>query len=479
MRMKDHVERDDLKDDPWLRQVGQQILAGGARQALAQLLPVLQSPHATARVFELAVICYLDLRDDVTAQALVDVAVAAFPDDPWVMNQKGRIALQKGNKTLARTCFETVLVSSPHHIGALVALNLIETFAKGSDLDRRLRMAAKSAGLDRRVLATAHSGIALIEEKAGNFASAFYHHKQCNKLRGAVFDPSTDALLVETQSVHFQPLPECALAGPAPFVFIGGMPRSGTTVLETALVRHPLIDSIGETSTLARATAKAVRMAEATGPLVTPWDWMDRLTDEQFLELRADVLAAFSVGRKEGRVVLEKMPLACLRFGLAHYLLPDARFIHMKRHPLDCGLSNFVTNFERGYDWATRLDWIAATQMATDAAARDYAGKLGARFRLQSFRALVEAPEQALKAILAHIGLPWHPACLSPEENTDIQRTASMLQVREGFNTKGLGKWKRYEKQLRPLIQSFGGADAIMAWEEEDQTIMQASVAAE
>lgn len=454
--MQNPFSRDNFANDPWLHSIGKLMLAGEMQKALAQLLPALTSPSATARVFEFAIICYIELRDDKTALALAEVACAAFADDPWIWNQKGRIALQCADDTEARRCFEQALALCPVHIPALIALNLLQTFDKGSDLDRRLRKAARSKTASRRELASAHSGIARIEEKAGNHAAAFYHHTQCNKMRDGTHDPSEDAALVATQASLFAPLPEPAVVGPAPYVFIGGMPRSGTTVLETALLRHPLIDSIGETSTLAQVNTRALKMAEAKGPLETHWDWANRLDDAQMLALRQDLISAFQGGRAGGRVVLEKMPLACLRFGLAHHLLPEARFIHMRRHPLDCGLSNYVTNFERGYDYATRLDWIAAKQRATDTAARDYAAKLGHRFRMQSFHALVEHPEDQLRAIVAHIGLEWDPACLSPEENTKIQRTASMMQVREGFNTKGIGKWRAYEKQLRPLIKALG-----------------------
>ena len=470
--------RDDLANDPWIQSIGQLMLAGDVRQALAHLLPVLQGPDATPRVFEFAIICYLELRDDKTARALADVAVAAFPNDPWVWNQKGRIALQTADLTEARHCFEKALQIKPVHVPALVALNLIDTFAKGSAHDRRLRKAIKSGTCTRRELASAHSGIARVEERAGNFPAAFYHYSQCNKLRDSTHDPEEDARLVRTQTDAFTALPEPATVGPAPYVFIGGMPRSGTTVLETALLRHPLIDSIGETSTLAKATAKALRMAEDKGALETPWDWLTRLSEEQMLDLRGDMLAAFETGRKGGRVVLEKMPLACLRFGLAHHLLPEARFIHMRRHPMDCGLSNFITNFERGYDWSMRLPWIAAKQHATDAAAKDYAQKLGHRFRLQSFRAMVETPEPELRAVLAHIGLPWNEACLSPEQGNTTQRTASMLQVRETFNTKGLGKWRAYEKQLQPLKNALG-AQYIAEWEADDQSTPTNLIAAE
>jgi len=154
--------------------------------------------------------------------------------------------------------------------------------------------------------------------------------------------------------------------------------------------------------------------------------------------------------------------------GFARMILPDAKFIFMMRHPLDVGLSLFSKDFAEGQAFTKRLEWIGHQIRTVYASLDDYLPKLGSRLRLQSFRALVEQPEQQLRGILGHLDLDWDPACLSPEDYTGTVNTASLVQIREGINTKGLGKWRRYETELAPLVAALGGWEWIKEWEQRD-----------
>ena len=172
-----------------------------------------------------------------------------------------------------------------------------------------------------------------------------------------------------------------------------------------------------------------------------------------------------------GQVVVDKMPMDCLDLGLARLILPEARFVFMARHPLDVGLSNFVTAFDRGNGFSTRLDWIAHITRLVYASLDDYGPKLGAALRVQSYRALVETPEAQIRALLDHVQLPFEAACLTPEAAGGAVKTASVLQVREKINRAGLGKWHFYEEQLAPLVEALGGPEWIDTWETLDQTL--------
>lgn len=443
--------------------IAQKIKAGDASGALADLLPILQSPNANAQVFEYAILCYEALRDDKTARALSDAAIARFPEDPWLWTQNGKLAMAQGNTTAAENAFRTAIGHAPRHLPALAALPLVAPVARGDKIDKKLRRAMKSSQATRLEVASGHHAVATIEAAAGFHARAFHHYAQCNRLRNTGYDPTRDAALVNGQIAQFEPNP--AVDMPARYAFIGGMPRSGTTLLETALRQHPQIDSIGETTALLRLQQKAEQMAEDPS---NRWAWFSRLSDAQRDELRGELVETLETARDSGQVVLEKLPLNCLHFGFAHVLLPEARFIFMSRHPLDCGLSNFATNFEQGQNFSTRLDWIAAKLRATERSAQDYAQKLGWLYRTQSYRALVESPKTQLAALLQHLGLPWHDAVLSPHTDTSAQRTASMLQVRKAIHRNSLGRWTEYEPQLRPLLDALGGPDWLAEWEARD-----------
>lgn len=453
------MARSQAARDPWLERIGAQMQRGDFHGALAALLPAVQGPGAGARVFEYTVICFLELRDAATAEALAEAALARFPADVWLWSLKARICLHNGDAELAQAALRRALDIAPGHLGALTTLNLIAPFARGSREDRRLRRAVKAAGHGTRERAAGYNAIGRIEAAAGNVAAAFHHFTRCNRLRGGTFDPDADKADIAAQAQ----LPAGpATDGPVPYVFIGGMPRSGTTVLDAALRRNPDVTGLGETTTLSALFRRARTLA---GPGAGRWP--ARLTAAHRAALRGDLIAAFDRARDGHTVVIEKMPLACLYSGFAHWLLPEARFVQMARHPLDCGLSNYITNFDQPHGWSTRLDWIAAKFRATETAADLWSRHLGRAFRRQSFRALVEDPEAELRAVLRHIGLDWNAACLAPEA-AGPQHTASMLQVRAGFNTAGLGKWRVFEKQLAPLVEALGGPETIATWEARD-----------
>ena len=97
--------------------------------------------------------------------------------------------------------------------------------------------------------------------------------------------------------------------------------------------------------------------------------------------------------------------------------------------------------------------------------------KLGRNFRVQSYRALIDAPESQMKEILDFIGLPWEEAVLRPESSPVAIRTASVAQVREGVNRNGIDRWQNYEAYLQPLIHALGGWEWIHNWEERDRAL--------
>ncbi len=199
------------------------------------------------------------------------------------------------------------------------------------------------------------------------------------------------------------------------------------------------------------------------------WDFLTDLTPARLKEARQLFLARAGVGEADaGRVVVDKMPMDCLDLGLARLILPEARFVFMARHPLDVGLSNFVTAFDRGNGFTTRADWMGHVTRTVYASLEDYQPKLGESLRRQSYRVLVEQPESEIRALLQHVGLDWDAACLTPEAAGGAVKTASVLQVREQINRSGLGKWRAYEAHLEPLIDALGGWAWIKEWEAQD-----------
>ena len=426
--------------------------------ALSELLPRVQSARACPVTLECTIICYSELRDDATAWALSDLGATQFPDAAGLWAIRSRLAASTGRFDMAREAADRALTLDPGNLGALVQLNMLAPFEKGSKRDKQLRRVLKKPVHDARALAEGYRAVAMVEQAAGFYTRAFHHFKQSNRYQDRAYDPAGDSAFVAAQRQHFVAAPEVA---PVRYLFVGGMPRSGTTLLETALLRHPAVASVGETSCLGRAQQRLGGGARA-------FDWVANRDEGLRQDLRAEVLAVLEKDNAGASLILEKQPLAVFHYGLAQWLLPEARFVVMERHPMGCGLSNYQANFRYGNGFSARLESIAHKYLSVEAATDDYAAKMPDILRRQSFRALVETPEPALRAICAFAGLDWDAAVLSPEAADHVQRTHSMMQVREGINRAGLDRWTSYSAQLEPLRAALGGADYISAWEARD-----------
>ena len=430
--------------------------------ALGVLLPLVQSHRICPISLEATIICYSGLRDDATAWALSDMAIAQFPDASGLWSARARLASEAGKLDLAREASERALELDPNNLGALVQLNTLKTFDKGSKRDKQLRRVLKKSSNSAMARAEGHRAVALIEQKAGYYTRAFFQFTQSNQHQDRTYDPAEDTAFVAAQRSLFEAR---GTAEAARYLFIGGMPRSGTTLIETALMRHPSVASAGETTCL-------TYLQKRLGQGASAFDWCKTRDEGVRSALRAQLIDALEPSRGGAQLLLEKLPLGVFHYGLVQWLLPEARFVVMQRHPLACGLSNYQANFYRGYGYSTRLETIAQKYLAVEASAEDYARKMPSLLRIQSYRALVDAPEQELRAICSLAELPWDPAVLTPEAASHVQRTHSMMQVREGINRKGLDRWKHYEAQLDPLRSALGGAGYLAIWEARDAAMI-------
>ncbi|MBM1220824.1 sulfotransferase [Ponticoccus sp. SC2-23] len=416
-------------------------------------------------------LCHWGLDEAQIAIDLMQIALRASPDRAAFHGRLGSMYLSLGQVDDARLAFERGLRQTPKSAQLIAALDRASPIGRNDRRTEILRRITRSSRLTPEEKATAANTLGRIEERACNFQAAFRHFTRANALLPGGYDPGAIDRHVAAQVARFVPPPDLgARTVGLRVIFVVGMPRSGTTLVDSILERHPDTASIGESQALPRALA-ACRAARLAADARSAWDWQDGLSAADRARFRA-IYFDHALQRFPGdppEVIIDKLPLNALEVGFATHILPDARIIHLSRHPLDQGLSNFVTNFQRANAFSRRLDHIAHLTGCVAASAQDYAQKLGPAFRLQSYRALVEEPECQIRQMLDHAGLRWSADCLSPEQGTRIVRTASVTQVRRGINRDGLGKWRRFAPELAPLIDALGGPYAIATWEENDR----------
>lgn len=229
-------------------------------------------------------------------------------------------------------------------------------------------------------------------------------------------------------------------------IFIVGLPRSGTTLVDRILSSHSLVESRGESSDLALVL---MRLAGAGGDRST---LVQRATSLDARELGRSFCARLP--RTDAARVIDKTPLNFLYLGLVAAALPQATLIHVRRSPLDVCYAMYKTLFRMAYPFSYDLSDLASYYSAYSALMQHWRETLGARLVEVDYEVLVADQERTTRRLLEACELPWEDACLEFHRNESPTLTASAAQVRQPLYNTSVGSWRRYERELQPLIDA-------------------------
>jgi Flp pilus assembly protein TadD len=234
-------------------------------------------------------------------------------------------------------------------------------------------------------------------------------------------------------------------------IFVVGMPRTGTTLVERILASHSSVASAGESQNF------GVLLKRATGtppPRVLDEATIERSLDVDLAALGREYLRRTRPATTDRPRFVDKMPLNFFYLGHIARALPQARVVVLRRHPLDTGLSNFRQLFATGlsyYDYARDLRDIGRYYAMFDRLVAHWCRVLPGRIREVGYEALVADPRGETERLLAHCGLEWEDACLAFDRNPEAVATASAVQVRQPLYSSSVGRWRRFERELEPL----------------------------
>lgn len=233
-------------------------------------------------------------------------------------------------------------------------------------------------------------------------------------------------------------------------VLVVGMPRSGTTLTEQILGAHPEAGGVGESPVLGDL-CRGKNPAEFADPRVM------NSGAELYLGSLAEAYPDPSVRR-----VIDKMPGNAFYLGCVQPMLPGASVIHCTRDPRDTCLSIYFQRFGPGLAYANDLRACAEQYLGHIRLMAHWRETLGIPILDSSYEALTSDPEPRVRALLEHIGLGFHKACMEHHKSKSSVHTASVRQVRRPVYTSSTARWKRYEKHLGPMLEVLGdlGADA-------------------
>ena len=320
-----------------------------------------------------------------------------------------------------------------------------------------LRAAAKPGGCDPDIEQNVCFRLGDLLDEEGEYDEAFHYYRRGNSLNPVTYRHANQvqrfsALIDFFSAVRHPKLPRATNRSKLP-VFIVGMPRSGTTLVETILASHPSVHGAGELGDIFELRPQLAR-ASGTGKLFPHYlETIGVKTLDEFAMKHLERLASLAQGAER---VTDKMPQNFVQLGLIDLLFPGARVIHCMRNPIDTCLSIYFHPFTQHHAYADDLTNVGLYY-------REYLRLMAhwhkvLRIPLLDLRYedLVENPEEKTRQLLDFCELPWDERCLRHHESGRVANTFSYNQVRQPIYKKSVERWRRYEKHLGPLIEALG-----------------------
>jgi tetratricopeptide (TPR) repeat protein len=300
-----------------------------------------------------------------------------------------------------------------------------------------------------------------LEDRAA-YEASFRHYAAGNELRLRKIPYAADDTTRRLQRARETYTPEffrqrAGSGCPAPDpIFIVGLPRAGSTLLEQILASHPLVEGTMELPELTSIT-RALRRAAIEAKPGAYHDALSALNGDELRELGEQYLARTRVHRKLGRpFFIDKMPNNFAHIGLIQLALPNATIIDARRHPLACAFSCFKQHFALGQNFTYGLENIGRYYRDYVELMAHFDAVLPGRVHRVLHEDLVENTEHEVRRLLEHCGLPFAESCLRFFENERPVRTASSEQVRQPIFRGGVDQWRHFEPWLDPLKAALG-----------------------
>ena len=403
------------------------------------------------------------------------------PGSSQVRNDAGVVHATIGDFDAARECYRAALDLDPGDAKAALNLAKSKRFTEEHDEDAdRIRAAAANGAADENTQRDLQLALGKIHDDRGEWEAAFAHYEQANRpfTAAAVEQVESSLALMDRMRAIFDAgwfaaRPSAAGADPTP-VFVVGMPRSGTSLVEQCLAAHPAVHGAGELSAILRLTTEAAARAGAVvDPLRTGAASMKAAMHPGAAESYPECVRALGDARTAAlgeryldhlrtlapgaARVTDKLPGNYLHLGFIATILPGATIIHCRRDPLDNAVSLYFTDFMVGHEYSNDLHAIGRQIRGMRALMAHWTAVLGDRLLAVDYEALVADPEPHVRAMVAHVGLEWDDACLRPHEVKRAVHTASTWQVRQPVYQRSAGRAQRYERFLGPLREALGG----------------------
>jgi len=431
-----------------------------AGEALEELARVTSEDPDNAGVANLQAAAYGRIGEFDEALALYAQVLKDMPDQPKVWTSYGHMLKTVGRLEEGIAAYRRALDIQPGLGEAWWSLANLKTvkFSEADIAAMRAALANSDLGAEDRW----HLDFALgkAHEDRGEAGAAFAHYAAGNALRrkrlpyrGDDVSIQVDRTIATAKPALFAHFNGSGCPAPDP-IFVVGMPRAGSTLVEQILSSHSMVEGTSELPDIAQLTRGIEGYPEALGELPA-----DKLRD-----LGEQYLTRTRIQRHTARpLFIDKMPNNWVHVPFIRLILPNAKIVDARRHPLSCCFSNFKQHFARGQGFTYDLADLGRYY-------RDYVRlmahidhTLPGHVHRVIYERMVEETEVEVRALLDHCGLPFEEDCLAFHRNQRAVRTPSSEQVRRPIYREGTESWKAFERWLDPLKSALG-LDLIAAY---------------
>jgi tetratricopeptide (TPR) repeat protein len=408
--------------------------------------------------------------DQARALAAFEQAVKLAPNEPHFVFNRATVRRFLGDLDGAERDYNCVIRQKPEDYEAY--LNRSELRVQSPDRNHTEELEAKLARATLwRGQAALRYALAKEYEDLGQYERSFEHLARGARVRREHlrYDVAMDVATVDwIIEVHpGAPLADALTTVPAGAgraddapIFIVGLPRSGSTLIERILGSHSTIHAAGELPHFALAVVAAVAAVPGQSPgSMSRQDLVRQSAGIDFDGLGRDYLSRVRAAGMTAARFTDKMPLNYLYCGLIRRALPHARIVHVRRRPMAACYAIFKTLFQDGYPFSYDLEELARYYIAYDRLMHHWQASLPGGIHEFSYEALIADQRGETQRLLAFCGLDWEETCMQFQANAAPTTTASAVQVRRPLYDTAIAQWRNYARQLEPLRQQLRAAN--------------------
>ncbi|MEL6324602.1 MAG: sulfotransferase, partial [Pseudomonadota bacterium] len=396
------------------------------------------------------------------ALALFEDVLATLPNDPATLTSRGHALKTWGQQSEAIQSYKAACAARPGQGDAWYALANLKTYR--FSVEDIAQMRTLEAQSDLSAADRIHFCFALGKalEDRGDIEASFAYYEKGNRLKRAASRYTSEGMDAEFAAQKeictadlFKARAGSGDASPDP-IFIVGLPRAGSTLIEQILASHSMVDGTLELPNIL-SLAQRLRGRNRTDGGAYPGILRD-IPDDELAALGQDYIETTKIHRQGAPFFTDKMPNNFRHIGLIHMILPNAKIIDARREPMACCWSGFKQLFAEGQEFTYGLEEIGRYYRAYVDLMDHWDRVLPGRILRVQHEAVVYDLDTQVRRLLDFCDLPFEAGCLSFHETDRAVRTASSEQVRQPINTKGLDAWRKFEPHLDQLKTTLGPA---------------------